>query len=128
MTTALQPDEILVEARVPMLPPDTKFGFIEFSRRAGDFALASVLVTFRLVDGKITEPRFAVGGAEAFPRRLADVEAVLDGAAPDDAAWAAAAQHASMIIEPLEDAATSRDYRRDLVRALSLRAFEQAMA
>jgi len=128
MTTALQPDEILVEARLPMLPDGTRFGFIEFSRRAGDFAIASVLATFRIVDGKIAEPRFAVGGAEAFPRRLADVETLLDGAAPDDAAWTAAAQHASLTIDPLEDAATSGDYRRDLVRGLSLRAFQQAMA
>ena len=114
MTTALQPDEILVEARCPCSPDGTRFGFIEFSRRAGDFAIASVLATFRIVDRKIAQPRFAVGGAEAFPRRLAEVETLLDGAAPDDAAWTAAAQRASDIIEPLEDAATSGDYRRDL--------------
>ena len=82
MTTALEPDEILVEARLPMLPDDTKIGFLEFSRREGDFALAAVLATFRIVDGKIAEPRFAIGGAEAFPRRLPEIEAMLAGAAP----------------------------------------------
>ena len=128
MTTALQPDEILVEARLPMLPDDTKTGFLEFSRRAGDFALAAVLTTFRVVDGKIAEPRFAVGGAEAFPRRLPEIEAMLAGAAPDAATWRMVADAAATLIEPLEDAATSGDYRRDLVRALSLRALEQAMA
>ncbi len=128
MTTDLQPDEILVEARLPLLPDDTRIGFVEFSRRAGDFALAAVLVTYRIVDGKIAEPRFAIGGAEAFPRRLAAVEARLTGAAPDATTWSDAAEQAAALIEPLEDAATTGAYRRDLVRALSLRAFEQTSA
>ncbi|MDB5642627.1 MAG: carbon monoxide dehydrogenase medium subunit [Hyphomicrobiales bacterium] len=128
MTTDLQPDEILVEARLPLLPDDTRIGFVEFSRRAGDYALASVLTTFRLVGGKIAEPRFAIGGAEAFPRRLAEIETMLTGAAPDADLWREAAERAAAIIDPLEDAATPGDYRRDLVRALTLRAFQQANA
>ena len=39
MTTALAEDELLTEVRLPILPADTRFGFCEFSRRAGDFAL-----------------------------------------------------------------------------------------
>ena len=85
-------------------------------------------MTYRIVDGKIAEPRFAIGGAEAFPRRLAAVEARLTGAAPDATTWSDAAAQAAALIEPLEDAATTGDYRRDLVRALSLRAFEQTSA
>ncbi len=41
MTTALAEDELLVEARLPLLGADTRFGFYEFSRRAGDYALAA---------------------------------------------------------------------------------------
>src|SRR5580765_4677713 len=44
MTTALAEDELLMEARLPILPSDTRFGFNEFSRRAGDFALGMALV------------------------------------------------------------------------------------
>jgi carbon-monoxide dehydrogenase medium subunit len=128
MTTALQPDEILVEARLPLLPDDARFGFLEFSRRAGDFAIAAVLTTFRIEAGRISAPRFAVGGAEAFPRRLAAAEAILDGAAPGPDLWSAAAEAAAAALDPLEDAATSGDYRRDLVRALARRALEQACA
>src|SRR5215510_105961 len=40
MTTALAEDELLLEARLPLLPRGTRFGFYEFSRRAGDYALA----------------------------------------------------------------------------------------
>ncbi len=78
MTTALAEDELLTEVRLPLLPADTRFGFCEFSRRAGDFALAMSLVTYRLKDGKIAEPRVGVGGAEANPRRIAEAEAVLE--------------------------------------------------
>ncbi|MGZ3291848.1 MAG: FAD binding domain-containing protein, partial [Xanthobacteraceae bacterium] len=48
MTTALREDELLTEVRLPILPADTRFGFYEFNRRAGDFALAMALVTYRL--------------------------------------------------------------------------------
>ena len=45
MTTALQEDELLTEVRLPLLAADTRFGFCEFNRRAGDFAIAMALVT-----------------------------------------------------------------------------------
>ena len=64
MTTALAEDELLVEARLPLLAADARCGFYEFSRRAGDYALAMALVTYRLEDGVIVEPRVGVGGAE----------------------------------------------------------------
>jgi CO/xanthine dehydrogenase FAD-binding subunit len=48
MSTSLAEDEFLAEARLPLLPDDTKFGFYEFSRRAGDFAMSAALVTYRL--------------------------------------------------------------------------------
>src|SRR5450755_4633915 len=37
MATALEPDELLAEVRLPILSADTRFGFYEFNRRAGDF-------------------------------------------------------------------------------------------
>ena len=53
MTTTLAEDELLTEARIPLLAADTRFGFYEFSRRAGDYAIAMALATFRIVDGVI---------------------------------------------------------------------------
>src|SRR5438045_795831 len=46
MATALAEDELLEQARLPILGPDTRWGFYEFSRRAGDYALAMALATF----------------------------------------------------------------------------------
>src|ERR1051325_10294923 len=66
MTTELAEDELLAAARLPLLSDDTRFGFCEFSRRAGDYALAMTLVTLRIQNGVIVDPRVGVGGAEAF--------------------------------------------------------------
>src|SRR4029453_7321248 len=79
MTTALAEDELLAEVRLPLLPADARFGFYEFSRRAGDFAIAMALAVYRPKDGKITEPRIAVGGAEPHARRIAKAEQALAG-------------------------------------------------
>ena len=126
MSTALAEDELLCEARLPLLPDDSRFGFYEFSRRAGDFAMAAALVTYRLEGGVIADARVGLGGAEDRPRRIAQAEAALNGQPPEDKAFRAAAEIAAEVIDPLEDAQTSADYRRDLVRAVTRRALEHA--
>jgi aerobic carbon-monoxide dehydrogenase medium subunit len=126
MTTALRDDELLVEARLPMLAADTRCGFYEFSRRAGDFAMAAALGAYRVEGGKIVEPRLAVGGAEPNPRRIDEGERALAGAAPGDTAFRAAAAAATAAVDPLEDITTSADFRRDLVLAVTRRALERA--
>jgi aerobic carbon-monoxide dehydrogenase medium subunit len=128
MTTALNEDELLTEVRLPILPADTRCGFYEFNRRAGDFALGMALVTYRVANGQIAEPRVALGGVEAQPRRIAQAEAALTGRAPGREAFVAAASAASAAVDPLEDAVTSADYRRDLAVTVTRRALEQAAA
>ena len=128
MATTLAEDELLAEARLPLLSNDTRFGFNEFSRRAGDFAMAASLATYRVQDGKIRDARVGVGGAESFPRRIPKAEAALNGNAATDAAFRAAADAAAKAIDPLEDHQTNADYRRDLVRAVVRRALEQSVS
>jgi carbon-monoxide dehydrogenase medium subunit len=126
MTTALRPDELLVQVRLPLLSDDTRFGFDEFSRRAGDFGMAMALALYRLQDGRITEPRLGVGGAEPHARRIAAAEAAMNGQAPAPKIFAAAAEAAAAAVDAMEDATTSADYRRGLVRAVVQRALEQS--
>jgi aerobic carbon-monoxide dehydrogenase medium subunit len=126
MATALAEDELLAEVKLPLLAPDAKFGFNEFSRRAGDFAMAAALVTYRLQGGFMTDVHVGVGGAEASPRRIQQAEAALNGHAPSDKAFRAAAEAAAKAIEPLVDHQTGADYRRDLVRAVVRRALEHS--
>ena len=128
MSTALADDELLAQVMLPLLPADTKFGFNEFSRRAGDFAMSASLVTYRLDGGKIIDAHVGVGGAEPYPRRIPEAEAALNGQAPGDAVFRAAAEAAANAIEPMEDHQTTAEYRRDLVRAVVRRALEHASA
>jgi carbon-monoxide dehydrogenase medium subunit len=126
MSTALAEDELLVEARLPLLSKDTKFGFNEFNRRAGDFAMAASLATYRLQAGKMADVRVGLGGAESFPRRIPEAEAALNSQSPGDGIFRAAAEAAAKAIDPLEDHQTNADYRRDLVCAVVRRALEQS--
>ncbi len=128
MTTALAEDELLAEVRLPLLPPDTRFGFYEFSRRAGDFAIAMALAAYRVRDGRIVEPRIALGGAEPNTRRIAEAEQALASRAPGGDSFAAAADRAAAVVDPMEDAINSAEYRRDLVRTVTRRALEQSMS
>ena len=125
---ALRDDELLLEARLPLLPAGTRCGFYEFSRRAGDFALAAAVGIYRLDGGNIVEPRLAIGAAEVNPRRIVEAERALAGAAPDDKAFRAAAQAAMAAIDPMEDVINSAEFRRDLVLAVARRALERAAA
>ena len=127
MTTALAPDELLAEVRLPILPAETRTGFYEFNRRAGDFAMGMALVTFQLADGVIVAPHVGVGGAETHPRRITAAEALLTGRAPESAVFRAAAEAASAAIDPLTDAQTDAVYRRELVATVTRRALEQAV-
>jgi carbon-monoxide dehydrogenase medium subunit len=124
MSTALADNELLAEVRLPLLPDGARFGFNEFSRRAGDFAMSASLIVYELKGGKIANPRVGVGGAEPHPRRIPEAEQSLAGQAPDDSVFRAAAEAAASAIDPLEDPQTSADYRRDLVRAVVRRALE----
>lgn len=126
MTTALEDDELLVRCELAMLPPDTRSGFVEFSRRKGDFAIAMALVAYRLAGGAIAAPRVAIGGAESHPRRMAAAEAALAGAVPGQAAFAKAAEAAAAACEPMEDINNTAEYRRGLVHTLVKRALERA--
>ena len=128
MSTALAEDELLATVSLPLLPADTRFGFYEFSRRAGDYAIAMTLATFRIMDNIIVDPRVGVGGAEARPRRITEAETVLAGKPADAAAFRAAAEAAADAIDPLEDVQADAVYRRDLVRAMTRRALERASA
>ena len=127
MSTSLAEDELLTHARLPLLPDDTQFGFYEFSRRAGDYAMAAALVTYRLDDGAIADARVGIGGAEDRARRITDAETVLNGQPPSDALFRGAADAAAAAVDPLEDIQTSAEYRRDLVRAVTRRALEHSL-
>jgi aerobic carbon-monoxide dehydrogenase medium subunit len=127
LTTALAPEELLTEIRLPLLGDEWRTGFVEFSRRAGDYALAMAAALLRLENGRVVEARIGVGGATDRPLRSAAAEQILVGSdGGRDAARAAADAAAQQIEHPLEDVQAGAEYRRDLVRAMVERAVAQA--
>jgi len=126
MTTAREQDEMLVEVRLPLLAEAAQFGFYEFNRRAGDFALGMCAATFEVIDGTMTNVRIGIGGIEEVPRRLTDAEQVLEGQRPGERLFADAGAAAAACVDPLEDAVTNALYRRDLTAVVVSRALAGA--
>lgn len=128
LTTALQPEELLVEIRLPLLDAGWNCGFAEYSRRAGDFALAMAVVALRVEAGTIRAVRLALGGVASTPLAMPAVAELLIGGVPSDALWSQAANAAMAVVNPDGDIHGSADYRRDLAGAMVKRALRQAAA
>ncbi len=128
MATAREPEEILVKARLPLLADDVRFGFYEFNRRAGDFALGMALATYDLAGGAMRNVRVGLGGIEEKARRIAVAEAALEGRQPGEKVFATAAAAAIADVDAMEDASTSQEYRRDLAGVAIRRALKVSMA
>ena len=127
-TTSLRPEEMLTEVRLPHLTDRHLVGFSEFSRRAGDFALAMVLVAVELEAGIVRNARVGAGGVADVPVRLEAAESALIGSRWEPAGWDAAAEVAMGEVDPFDDIHGSSEYRRDLMGALLRRACSQAVS
>lgn len=128
MQTALEPDEILSRVHIPLLGAHARFGFYEFFRRAGDYAIAMALATYSLEDGVMIAPRLGLGGVEAQPRRIAEAEAALAGEPPSIAAFRRAAEAVADNVDPLDDIQAGAEFRRDLAAVVARRALERTLA
>lgn len=128
-TTSLRPEELLTEVRLPRLPGEARTGFLEFSRRAGDFAIVAVaaLVELDPGSGSIDRARIALGGVSDIPVRAGEAEGVLEGEVPGEELFATAGEEAARHVDPMGDIHGSPEYRRDLVRVLVRRALAQTL-
>lgn len=128
LETTLEPDEILIEVRFPPWPPARRWGFQEFARRKGDFAIAGVAVFYDPdADGRAQNVHVGVIGMGSTPQRLAEVEALLNGQLIDEALIARAQQTASDVVDPGDDIHAGADYRKSLVGTLTARALRSAL-
>jgi carbon-monoxide dehydrogenase medium subunit len=123
LTTVLQPDEIITEVRLPAWPAARRWGFKEFARRRGDFALGAVAVFYDL-DGldRAKDTHIGVIGASNRPRRIKEAEAVLNGRAVTEALIVEAGRTVSAGVDPPDDIHASAAYRRALAGTLTERA------
>jgi carbon-monoxide dehydrogenase medium subunit len=129
LTTALESDEIITEIRLPPWPAGRRWGFQEFARRRGDFAMAGAAVFYDQDGaGKARNAHVGIIGVGDRPRRLGEVEAELDGRVIDEAAMARAAEITSAVVDAQEDIHASAAYRRSLAGTMVERALQDARA
>ncbi len=127
MMTALQPDELLTEVRIPALPPHTGCAYLKFQNPASRFAIVGVCAVVTLNDqGAVSQARIGITGACAAPTRAKGAEAALVGKKLDDATIATASQQASEGLDCLGDIHASPDYRAHLVTVFTGRALKAA--
>jgi aerobic carbon-monoxide dehydrogenase medium subunit len=123
--TALEPDEILIEARVPRAPHGSSYFKVE--RRAGDYASAALGAALWMDGEEIEEARIGMCGVGSTTLRATEAEGVLKGHSPDVELYKQAAEKAAEECDPPDDARGTPEYKRDLVRVLLVRALEQAV-
>jgi carbon-monoxide dehydrogenase medium subunit len=126
-TTSLRPDELITEVRFPILDDSWSTGFDEFSRRAGDFAIALAIVALKTKDGVVADARIGMGGVAGRPMRMPAAEASLVGKPIGGSSYRRAADLVSATVEPLEDIHGSVEYRRDLAGVMAYRALQKAL-
>jgi aerobic carbon-monoxide dehydrogenase medium subunit len=125
LTTSAAWNEMVVETRFAR--PRRYGALTEYARRRGDFAIAACAVAFDVVDGSCRDVGVVLGGVASEPLRVPAAEAVADGAAADTETWREVARVAAEAIDPPSDLNGDADYRRDLVRTLTERAFAEAL-
>lgn len=121
-TTALEPDELLVEIRVPAMPADAQGRYARYLRTAAEHRpLVSVAFVARREGALCTGARIAVGASTPIPLRLPRAEAFLAGKTVTAAVAAEAAALVAADIEPVSDARGDADYRRAMVQVVARR-------
>jgi aerobic carbon-monoxide dehydrogenase medium subunit len=121
--TALQPDEVLVEVRVPKLGASTGWAYAKAHRRAQDWATVGVVALVHRDNGNVAGASIGLVNMGGTPLRAKAAEDALAGGASVADAAAAVTEGA----EPPSDLSGSSEYRAHLARVMARRALEQAM-
>jgi carbon-monoxide dehydrogenase medium subunit len=128
LTTALEPDELLVEVRVPCQPPRTGWSFLEVCRVSGAFAIVGAAALLSLdASGHCVRARLAFTGVGPVPQRASSTEAALQGESLDSQRLQQAARLADHELDPDSDIHASAAYRRHLVQVLAQRSLQVAL-
>jgi carbon-monoxide dehydrogenase medium subunit len=126
MTTALAADEMIAAIELPVWRPGHGYGFHEFARRHGDFALAGAVALLDVGSGDVVRrAALTLFGVATAPVRVEAAESRLVGQRLD-AALIRAAAAAAWQVEPVSDIHAGAEYRRHLAQVLSVRALTDA--
>jgi len=127
-STALAPDEILTEIRVPIPPARSGGAYLKLKRKVGDYAAAAAAVQVTLdAKGAIERAGLALTNAGPTPVEVADAAKYLVGKTLDDNVVGEAARLAAAKSAPSADQRGSVEYKREMARVLAGRALRKAV-
>jgi len=127
LTTALEPNELLTEIRVPALPAGTGSRVYEVSRRHGDFALVGAVTLLEPgARGTIGKARIALFGVNPTPVRATEAEQILAGQQASETLFREAGEIASRDLDPDGDIHASAEYRKEVAAVVVRRALVSA--
>jgi carbon-monoxide dehydrogenase medium subunit len=127
LTTALEPDELLVEVRVPRQGPGTGGAYRKLPNKASHYAVVGAAAVVRLEGGRVRSLGVGITGAGTQPVRATAVERALTGEAPTEEAISRAAGSAAEGIDLLGDIHGSVGYRAAMTRVFTRRAIQEAV-
>lgn len=125
-TTALEADELLVEIRIPKRTAGEWCAFEEMNLRKGDFAMAAVAAKLRMSNGRCDDAVVYLTGISDQPVRIERADRKLEGTRLSTEEIAAASEAVVREVEFHSTASVSAAYRKDLTRALIVRALTNA--
>ncbi len=125
METAIGPDEVMTEVRLPALD-GWGFGYEKFNRRSEDWAMVAVSAVVKQTGDVCEDVRIGLTNMGSVPLRAGAVEEALRGQPPTRENIAAAGDHAADGTDPPADLNASAEYKRHLARVLCRRALERA--
>ena len=128
METVTAEDELLVEVSIPAQTQSEGWAFEEKSSRVKDFATVSAGCRLTIANGQFSDVRVGITGGGAHIKRMAAVEAMLEGASASTETIQAAATLASESAEPTDDVQADAAYKRDLIQVLCARTLSAASA
>jgi carbon-monoxide dehydrogenase medium subunit len=126
-TTALEPDEILTEVRVPQPAGSSGGTYLKMERKVGDFATVAAAVHLSLSDGTIERVGIGLTAVGSKNLQPTDAEASLAGAEPTEAAFAEAGRLAAEASSPVTDVRGSAEYKRHVVDVYVRRGLARAL-
>jgi carbon-monoxide dehydrogenase medium subunit len=125
-TTALEPDEVLTEIRIPAPPPGSGGAYLKLERKVGDFATAGAAAFLVIAGGAIEVAGLGLTNLGPTPIKATDAEQFLKGKKPDAATFAETSRRAAGASSPSVDRRGSVEYKREMARVLMQRALEKA--
>ena len=127
-TTALEPEEILTEIRIPSPPSGSGGAYLKIERKVGDYAAAAVACQLNIDSGgSIQNIGIGLTNVGSTPIRASSAEQLLQGKNPDENMIAEAGRLSAADSEPMEDLRGSAEYKRALVNELTQRAIKLSL-